>query len=80
MPGWSLDLTRSDPATGRAWDLATPAVQAKVKRMVLEQQPLFVIGSPPCTAFSQLQGLNNSKRDPTVVAQELAAACAHIMF
>ena len=40
----------------------------------------MVIGSPPCTALSQLQGLNNHKRDPDMVKKEVAEACAHGVF
>ena len=79
-PGWSLDLTRSDPKTGQAWDLSDAKVQARVKRMVMESKPLFVIGSPPCTAFSVMQNANKGKRDPKVVASEMREAEAHMRF
>ena len=32
QPGWSLDLTRTDPKTGRAWDLSDKQVQSRVKK------------------------------------------------
>ena len=48
--------------------------------MVSKSKPFMLIGSPPCTAFSQLQGLNNHKRDPEIVKKEFADACAHIKF
>ena len=48
--------------------------------MVVRDRPFMLIGSPPCTAFSVLQGLNNHKRDQSVVAKELADACAHVAF
>ena len=78
--GWSLDLTMRDPATDLPWDLSKRDVQNKVRRMVVEGKPFMLVGSPPCTAFSQLQGLNSAKRDPKVVKAELAAACAHVAF
>ena len=80
QPCWSLDLEMVDPATSSPWDLSKKDTQNKVKKMILEGKPFMVIGSPPCTAFSQLQGLNNFKRDPQVVKKELAEACAHIIF
>ena len=80
IAGWSLDLTMRDPETDAPWDLSKPAVQKKVRRMVIDSKPFMLIGSPPCTAFSQLQGLNNHKRDPEVERRELAEACAHIAF
>ena len=78
--GWSLDLTMRDPETGRPWDLSVKETQDKVRTNVVSSKPFMLIGSPPCTAFSQLQGLNNSKRDPEIVAKELAQATAHILF
>ena len=63
-PAWSLDLTRCDPTTGRAWDLSQPRVQSRVTKSLKESQPLFLIGSPPCTAFSPLPNLSRMKRGP----------------
>ena len=80
VPGWSLDLTRVDPATGRPWDLSKPEVQARVLQIVVADKPLFLIGSPPCTAFSRLQELSRGKRDPGVAAAELRAAEVHLRF
>ena len=78
--GWSLDLTMRNPSTGKPWDLSDKDTQKEVMKLVVESKPFVLIGSPPCTAFSQLQGLNNFKRDPDVVRKELAEACAHIAF
>ena len=78
--GWSLDLTMRDPSTGMPWDLSCKITQRKVRKMVVESKPFMLVGSPPCTAFSQIQGLNNYRRDPEVVKKEMAAACAHIVF
>ena len=80
QPGFSLDLTRADPATGLAWDLSDKKVQARVVRLITSTAPLFVIGSPPCTAFSRLQALSRAKRDPAVVASELESARVHLRF
>jgi len=78
--GWSLDLTMRDPSTGMPWDLSCKITQRKVRKMVVESKPFMLVGSPPCTAFSQIQGLNNYRRDPEVVKKEMASACAHIVF
>ena len=80
QPGWSLDLTRQDPRTGEAWDLSLKSVQERVRKMVRQDKPLFLIGSPPCTAFSTLQNLSEHKRDPKVVAAEREAAEQHLKF
>ena len=80
VPGWSLDLTRYDPKTGKAWDLSDKTVQSRVIKMIVEGRPLFVIGSPPCTALSAMQNLNKGKRNPEVVRKEIKAAEEHIRF
>ena len=80
VPGWSLDLTRLDPKTGRAWDLSNPKVQSRVIKMVAEGKPLFVIGSPPCTAFSSMQNLSAHKRDPKVINEERRRGERHLNF
>ena len=63
VPGWSLDLTREDPLTGKPWDLAQHAVRERVRKMVRDTAPFLIIGSPPCTMFSSLQKLSKKRRD-----------------
>ena len=79
-PGWSLDLTRNDPKTGEAWDLGCRKVQDRVRKMVLQDKPLFLIGSPPCTPFSTLQNISKHKRDPAIVAEEMRVGVMHLRF
>ena len=79
-PGWSLDLTTKDPVTGKPWDLSLPSVQSRVKKLVRDTEPFCIVGSPPCTPFSQLQGLNKKRRDPKIVAKEFRAGRAHMRF
>ena len=79
-PGWSLDLTRNDPKTGEPWDLSDKEVQSRVRKLVRECKPLFLIGSPPCTAFSSMQNANRARRDPKVVEKELKEAKEHMKF
>ena len=79
-PGYSLDLTTKDPKTGLPWDLSSPTVQARVKELIKKTEPYCVIGSPPCTPFSPLQGLNNHRRDPKVVEREIQMGKKHMRF
>ena len=79
-PGWSLDLTGRDPNSQKPWDLSDKKVQAKVKKLIRDTEPLFVVGSPPCTAFSQLQGLNKGRRPQAVIDKEFRAGREHIRF
>ena len=73
-------MTRVDPLTGMPWDLGCSKVQSRVVKMIAKDEPLFVIGSPPCTVFSNLQNLSRDKRDAAVVAEELRVGRAHLEF
>ena len=46
--------------------------------MIDAHEPLLFIGSPMRTACSDIQNLNNAKRDPAVVQAELAKARVHL--
>ena len=48
--------------------------------MIMQGKPMFVIGSPPCTAFSTMQNLSKGKRNPEVVEEELRQAKEHMRF
>ena len=73
--GLSLDLT-----TG--WNFDKQEDKDLAEKYIREQKPLFVIGSPMCTMFSQLQALNkkwNEKRAEEYEAR-LRKAEAHMRF
>ena len=73
LPGFAMDLR-----TG--WDFSIPSQRRKAKAMYEEQRPMFLVGSPPCTAFSTWQYLNNAKRPPEVTEAEWNAAVDHMEF
>ena len=77
-PGWSLDLTLLDPVDGKPWDLSKPDKIKRLWQLVIDGRPYVIIGSPPCTPFSILQGLNAEKRDPEMIKAEIKAATAHM--
>ena len=58
--GFSCDIQCNDE-NGEPWDFDVPAQRSKCVIHILEQQPAFSIGSPMCTAFRVLQGLNKSR-------------------
>ena len=60
-PGWSLDLTMTDPADNKLWDLSRTDKQNKLFDLIDSTAPYMPIGSPPCTAYSALQYLNEKK-------------------
>ena len=79
-PGWSLDLTRNDPATNLPWDLGKPEVRERVRKLVRETQPFIVIGGPPCTMFCPLQNLSKETRDEDAFQKKLEVAKKHLRF
>ena len=79
-PGWSLDLTMKDPATGQIWDLSDKKTQDRVRRLIRDTEPYCIIGSPPCTPFALLQELGRARRDPKIMKRELEDAKGHIIF
>ena len=78
-PGLALDLTTHDD-TGRPWDFNDAAQRTKAERMLDEQRPLLLVGSPMCIAFSNIQNLNKAKRDPRIVQAEFDKARVHLQW
>jgi len=62
-PGFAIDLQ-----TG--WDMRDKEQVDQVDYLIDEEDPMFLIGSPPCTVFSKIRKLSNFKRDPQNVAEE----------
>ena len=55
----NFGLTTGDAmALTTGWDFARRGHQLEAERLMDQQEPLVLIGSPPCTAFSQLQSLS----------------------
>ena len=59
-PGWSLDLTMTDPKTGEAWDFSKPEMSERATELVINGKPFMLVCSPVCTPFSSLQGVNTA--------------------
>ncbi len=79
IPGFALDLTSCDK-DGKAWDFEKEEMRQKARELVDDQKPMFIIGCPPCTAYSSFQNINNLYRDPLVVQRERAVADLHMAF
>ena len=79
-PGFALDITCIDPDDGLPWDFDVPAKREKARQLLREEKPLFLIGSPMCTAWCTWQRINALKRDPDVVQRELIKARLHLDF
>ena len=66
MPGTAFDLTSNDDE-GNPWDFSIPAQRRKAEIQIEKEKPALLIGSPMCTPFSNIQNINNVKRDPRIV-------------
>ena len=62
LPGFALDLTTCDEL-GQAWDFAKPERRAAARDLLRRTKPLFVVGSPMCTAWCSWQALNAAKHN-----------------
>ena len=52
----------------------------EAERRLDRQKPMLLIGTPMCTAFSNIQNLNKAKRDPAVVKAEFETAFMHLRW
>ena len=75
----AFGLHTSKPS-GEAWDFSRKSDRKMALDYVKEKKPSWVIGSPPCTAFSRLRGLNFPKMDPAKVARMIKEAKMHLHF
>lgn len=55
--GWSFDLTTTDEY-GVPWDFSIRERREEAWKRITRDQLYMVIGSPPCTAWSQIQDYN----------------------
>ena len=77
---FALDLTCNDPDDDMPWDFDKLEKREKARARCRAEKPAMLIGSPCCTAWCTWQALNNLKRDPEVVRQELIRARVHLEF
>ena len=77
--GFAYDLLTYDE-TGEPWDFDKKCQREKCMRHVMEKKPQFLIGSPMCTAFSNIQNLNKMRRDPAVIEKEYEKARVHLKW
>ena len=79
IPGFGLDLAGCDDH-GVRWDVNLQEQRDKAERLIDEQRPLLLLGSPMCTAFSNGQNINRARRDPEVVCAQLQRARLHLRW
>ena len=76
----SLDLA-CQKDDGSHWDFSKQADRQEALRLLETDDPDWVIGSPPCTAFSLLNvGLNYPKMDKEEVKKRIKEGLVHLKF
>ena len=78
-PGFALDLTTVNHKN-EPWDFDDDNKQDEAIALIDDVKPLFIVGSPMCTAFCTWQRLNAHKRDPERVTEEYEKAVKHLRF
>ena len=70
-----------DPDDNEAWDFSKKEKRDKAMRKLKQDEPLMLIVSPMCGAFSQLQSLfNYPKQEHEHVERQLKDAMEHVKF
>ena len=57
---WALDLTTTDE-NGQYWNFDCVNMRNKATRLLLNDKPLFLIGSPMCIEFTQWMHINHPR-------------------
>ena len=79
-PGMAFDLTQNDPEDGQPWDFNVLEKAEKAKKWIQNHKPLLLIGSPMCSAFSQIQNINFSRMSPEDVDRVIEYGTRHLEF
>ena len=78
--GFSLDLMAPDP-DGYTWDFSKSRCRIKARELLRFQKPYLLIGSPPCTAYSNLQIWNRRRPGGDAKVDEAQRrARVHLVF
>ncbi len=81
IPGFAFDFTVNDPEDGKPWDFGLASKRERARKLLREQKPYMLIGSPACKAFSTWMALNAAKsKDPQAIARAKTAAGVHMSF
>ena len=80
LPGMSMDLTSVDPDDGMPWDFTRECKRNKAEKLISEGKHMLLIGSPMCSAFSQLQSLNRARMGEERYQNMIKDARVHLDF
>ena len=77
LAAFDLKTSKED---GTPWNFSKASDRKSAILYIRENKPSWLVGSPPCTAFSQLQGLNFKKMHPDRVKAILKEGRRHLHF
>ncbi len=81
LPGFSFDITVNDPMDNQPWDFCLKSKRERARRLLREQAPYFLIGSPMCKHFCTWQALNEARSsDPDKMRRAKTQARLHLSF
>ena len=81
LPGSALDLTVVDPDDGLPWDFSLRRKRIRARKIIREQRPYLIIGSPQCKEFCTWQKLSEARHpDEGQRAAAGEAAEVHLQF
>ena len=76
----ALDLRTTKP-DGSSWDFTKRADRRMARELIDQENPDWLIGSPPCTSFSLWnQAMNFPKMEPERVKREMEEGRTHLRF
>ena len=78
IPGLAMDLTCVDPDDGNPWDFNDEDKVRKARVLIHTPNPLLLIGSPTCSAFSQMNNINFSRMSKNGVEDVVAHGRRHL--
>lgn len=78
--GSALDLATLDPDDQLPWGYDNLAKREKAKQFVQQRRSLLLIGSPMCSAFSQLQHLNFPNMSKAYIERVINYGRKHLEF
>ena len=53
LPGFAFDLTVDDPFDGQPWDFSMAEKRERARRLLRQQKPYLLIGSPACKPLNE---------------------------
>lgn len=74
---WAMDICTAD-SEGRPCDFTKVETRTRAVRKVIEDQPLVIICSPPCTDWSTIINLNWDKMTPAEREERRRIAKEHL--